>query len=102
MDDKSALEIVEWFRSLPDNIKKEKLHSMRSFYDSNTKQLIKTIKNLESVKNCPKELIINAKKLVSNNVEIVSRIEKIQMEIENAQKKINNETDESGKTSSFN
>lgn len=102
MDDKSVLDIVEWFRSLPDSLKKEKLSSMRSFYDGNTKQLIKTIKNLEAVKNCPKELIINAKKLVSNNVEIVSRIEKIQMEIDDAKKTSGLEIDESGKTSSFN
>ncbi len=66
---------------------------MRSFYDNNTNQLMKIIHNLEKVNNCPKELILNAKKLVSNNVKIVSEIEKIQMEIKNAEKKNNIKTD---------
>jgi hypothetical protein len=93
LDNKSIIETVEWFKLLPNTIKEEKLSSMRSFYDNNTNQLMKIIHNLEKVNNCPKELILNAKKLVSNNVKIVSEIEKIQMEIKNAEKKNNIKTD---------
>jgi len=94
MDDSSVLEIVEWFRSLPNPQKREKLQSLRDFYNQNTRQLIRAVKNLESIKSCPKELISDAKKLISNNLEIVSSLEKIEFEVQNAEKKSDNQANE--------
>lgn len=98
MDDSSVLEIIEWFRSLPNPQKREKLQSLRDFYNDNTRQLIRAVKNLESVKSCPKELISNAKKLISNNLEIVSSIEKIESEVQDAEKKSNNQADKNSES----
>lgn len=100
MDNESeAMRMVEWFRTLSLPERKEKIKSMHEFFAKNTTQLIKTVKSLEEVKNCPQDLIVNAKALIANNMKIMNTLESIERGVDNAEKESNSQPVETGTTS---
>jgi len=100
MDDKSLLQLIEWFRSLPTNERKDKIESMKQFYERNTQELVKTMKRLERIENCPKEVVDNAKQIVANNMNIVSSLDELLVGVFNAEKTINSQTSKAKEDSS--
>jgi hypothetical protein len=92
--------MVEWFRTLSHTERREKIKSMRDFFDKNTGQLLKTVRSLEEVKNCPPDLIVKAKQLIANNMKMMNTLEKIEKGVDDAETKGSNEAVESGTTAS--
>ena len=93
-----SMRMVEWFQSLSFSERREKIRSMREFFTKNTSDLLRTVKRLESCRECPPDLIRNAKELVANNMGIMNTLEKIEKGVEDAEKKIGDEAVESGST----
>lgn len=87
MDDNSLIQLIEWIRSLPLQERQDKIESMKQFYENNTLELIKTMKKLEKVKDCPKEIINNAKMIVANNMDIMNSLNDLSNGVKIAEKK---------------
>jgi|LakMenEpi03Aug12_release.lakeMendotaPanAssembly.Ray.scaffolds.fasta_scaffold241437_2 hypothetical protein len=86
MDDKSLLQLFEWFRSLPIKEREEKILSMKQFYEKNTLELVKTMKKLGRIENCPNDILDNAKNIVANNIKIVNSLDEFLPKVSNAEK----------------
>jgi ABC-type transporter MlaC component len=93
-NDAETVQLANWFRSLSLTERREKIKSFRNFYEKNTGQLLRTVKNLEQLNNCPKELLAQAKGLVASNMKIINTLDQIEGGIDNAEKKSNNEAEQ--------
>jgi hypothetical protein len=99
-DESETSQMIKWFNSLSFNERREKIASLKDFFDRNTIQLLKTVRNLESVENCPSDIIKNAKQLIANNMKVMSTLEKIEKGVDNAEKEINSQAVEAKSPSS--
>jgi Na+/phosphate symporter len=97
-DDSESMQIIEWFRSLSLGERQEKVKSLKEFFSKNTIQLLKTVRSLESITDCPSDLITTAKKLVSNNMHMISTLDRMEEGVNNAKKKIDDATIETDTT----
>lgn len=100
MDDKSLIQLIEWFRSLPINQRKDKIESMKQFYERNTQELVKTMKKLERIEHCPKEVVDNAKQIVANNMTIVNSLDELLVGVSDAKKTVDSQTSKTEEDSS--
>lgn len=95
-----SLKMVEWFNSLPYTERREKIKSLKEFFDRNTGKLIRTLKDLETLQECPTELLNTTKEMISNNMRIMNTLETIEKGVDDAEKESNGQTAESGSTTS--
>ena len=87
-----TIQIIEWFRSLSFTERREKVKSLREFFDKNTGQLLKTVRSLEQVKDCPTDLIASARQLIANNMKMMNTLDQIEGGVDNAEKTSNSQT----------
>lgn len=97
-----TLQMAEWFRSLSVTERREKIKSMREFFDKNTIQLLRTVHSLEEVTDCPQDVISKAKSLIANNMKMMKTLDKIEEGVNDAETKRDSEAVETGKTASGN
>lgn len=100
MEESDSAKMVEWFQSLTFTERREKIKSMKTFFTENTSQLIKTVRNLEKVEDCPNDIILGAKALIANNMSMMNTLESIEKGVDDAEKESNAQAVESGTTAS--
>lgn len=88
---RETIQMIEWFRSLSISERREKVKSMREFFDKNTIQLLRTVHSLEQVKDCPTDVIGKAKALIANNMNMMKTLDKIEEGVNDAEKNGNRE-----------
>jgi hypothetical protein len=93
-----TIQIIEWFRSLSLTERREKVKSLREFFDKNTGQLLKTVRSLEQVKDCPTDLITSARQLIANNMKMMNTLDQIEGGVNNAEKTSDTQTITTGTT----
>jgi hypothetical protein len=93
-----TIQIIEWFRSLSLTERREKVKSLREFFDKNTGQLLKTVRSLEEVKDCPTDLITSARQLIANNMKMMNTLDQIEGGVDNAEKTSDTQTSTTGTT----
>ncbi len=93
-----TIQIIEWFRSLSLTERREKVKSLREFFDKNTGQLLKTVRSLEQVKDCPTDLISSARQLIANNMKMMNTLDQIEGGVNNAEKTSDTQTITTGTT----
>jgi hypothetical protein len=97
-NESDTIQIIEWFRSLSLTERREKVKSLREFFDKNTGQLLKTVRSLEEVKDCPTDLITSARQLIANNMKMMNTLDQIEGGVDNAEKTSDTQTSTTGTT----
>lgn len=100
MTDPDKLQLISWYNSLSLLERKDRVKSLRDFFNKNTRQLIKIVRNMESATNCPADTLATTKQLIANNIKLVNTLDKIENGVNDAEKKSSLETLEANTTAS--
>lgn len=93
-------QLLTWFNSLSLLERKGRVQSFRDFFDKNTGQLLKIVRNMESTTNFPTDTLATTKQLIANNMKMVNTLDMIENGVIDAEKKISIETIETLETAS--
>lgn len=73
-----SIQIATWFHSLPLLERRGRVEAMRSFFDKNTRQLLKIVRSIETTKDIPVNMLAEAKQLIANNMKMLDTLDSIE------------------------